>query len=90
MIARPSYLIYQLFNLIMLIMLIRVLLSWFPNFNWYKEPWYSIRKFTDYIFEPFRKVIPPIGMIDISPVFAFIVLSVVQNLICKLLIGLGL
>lgn len=90
MIARPSYLIYQLFNLIMLIMLIRVLLSWFPNFNWYKEPWYSIRKFTDYIFEPFRKVIPPIGMIDISPIFAFIVLSIVQNLLCNLLIGMGL
>ncbi|HIT55326.1 TPA: YggT family protein [Candidatus Galligastranaerophilus intestinigallinarum] len=90
MIARPSYLIYQLFNLIMLIMLIRVLLSWFPNFNWYKEPWYSIRKFTDFIFEPFRKVIPPIGMIDISPIFAFIVLSIVQNLLCNLLIGMGL
>ena len=90
MIARPSYLIYQLFNLIMLIMLIRVLLSWFPNFNWYKEPWYSIRKFTDFIFEPFRKVIPPIGMIDISPNFAFIVLSLVQNLLCNLLIGMGL
>lgn len=90
MIARPSYLIYQLFNLIMLIMLIRVLLSWFPNFNWYKEPWYSIRKFTDFIFEPFRKVIPPIGMIDISPIFAFIVLSIVQNLLCNLLIGVGL
>lgn len=90
MIARPSYLIYQLFNLIMLIMLIRVLLSWFPNFNWYKEPWYSIRKFTDFIFKPFRKVIPPIGMIDISPIFAFIVLSIVQNLLCNLLIGMGL
>lgn len=90
MIARPSYLIYQFFNLIMLIMLIRVLLSWFPNFNWYKEPWYSIRKFTDFIFEPFRKVIPPIGMIDISPIFAFIVLSIVQNLLCNLLIGMGL
>ena len=90
MIARPSYLIYQLFNLIMLIMLIRVLLSWFPNFNWYKEPWYSIRKFTDFIFEPFRKVIPPIGMIDISPIFAFIVLSIVQNLLCNLLIGMAL
>ncbi len=90
MIARPSYLIYQLFNLIMLIMLIRVLLSWFPNFNWYKEPWYSIRKFTDFIFEPFRKVIPPIGMIDISPIFAFIMLSIVQNLLCNLLIGMGL
>ena len=90
MIARPSYLIYQLFNLIMLIMLIRVLLSWFPNFNWYKEPWYSIRKFTDFIFEPFRKVIPPIGMIGISPIFAFIVLSIVQNLLCNVLIDMGL
>ena len=90
MITRPSYLIYQLFNLIMLIMLFRVLLSWVPNFNWYKEPWYSIRKFTDYIFEPFRKVIPPIGMIDISPIFAFIVLSILQNVLCSLLVRLGL
>ena len=90
MIARPSYLIYQLFNLIMLIMLIRVLLSWFPNFNWYKEPWYSIRKFTDFIFEPFRKVIPPIGMIDISSIFFFFLLSIVQNLLCNFLIGMGL
>ncbi len=90
MIARPSYLIYQLFNIIMLIMLIRVLLSWIPNFNWYKEPWYSVRKFTDYIFEPFRKVIPPIGMLDISPIFAFIALSLAQRFLCSLLAGLGL
>lgn len=90
MIARPSYLIYQLFNIIMLIMLIRVFLSWIPNFNWYKEPWYSIRKFTDYIFEPFRKVIPPIGMLDISPIFAFMFIGFVQYLICSILAGIGL
>ncbi len=88
--AKPSYLIYQLFNLIMLVMLISVLLSWFPNINRYKEPFYSLNKFTDYIFAPFRKVIPPIGMIDISPVFAFIVISIVQNVLCTFLNSIGL
>ncbi|MCD8025280.1 MAG: YggT family protein, partial [Candidatus Gastranaerophilales bacterium] len=75
----PAYLAYQFFNIIMLIMLIRVFMSWVPNISWHKEPFYSLRKFTDYIFMPFRKVIPPIGMFDISPIFAFIVIGVIQN-----------
>ena len=91
MIAKPSYLVYQFFNLIMLVMLIRVLLSWFPNVNWYKEPFYSLKKFTDYIFEPFRRIIPPIGgMLDISPIFAFIVISIIQTVICSLLNAISL
>ncbi len=86
---RISYLVYQLFNLIMIFMLLRVLLSWFPNINWNGEPLYSLRKFTDIFFEPFRRVIPPIGMIDISPVLAFIVLSIVQTLFYRLLYSFG-
>ena len=52
-------------------MLIKVLLSWFPNINWFKEPFHSLRKFTDIFFEPFRKIIPPVGMIDFSPIAFF-------------------
>ena len=74
----------------MLLMLVRVLLSWIPNINWYKEPIYSLRRFTDYIFEPFRKFIPPIGMLDISPIFAFIAISLLQRLCLILLATLGL
>lgn len=85
-----SYGIYQLFNLIMFLMLVKVLLSWFPNINWFKEPFHSLRKFTDIFFEPFRKIIPPIGMIDISPIAAFLVLSILQRGICALLAGFGL
>lgn len=85
-----SYGVYQLFNLIMLFMLIKVLLSWFPNIDWFKEPFASLRKFTDIFFLPFRKIIPPVGMIDFSPIAAFLVLSILQTGIYKLLASLGL
>lgn len=86
----PSYLVYQFFNIIMLLMLVRVLLSWIPNVNWYKEPVYSLKKFTDYIFEPFRRVIPPAGMLDISPIFAFIAVSLVQRVCVLFFSALGM
>lgn len=85
-----SYGIYQLFNLIMLLMLIRVLLSWFPNISWFNEPFRSLRKFTDIFFEPFRRIIPPIGMIDISPIVAFLVLGFIQQGLARLLMSFGL
>ena len=84
-----SYLVFQFFNLITLLMLIRVLLSWFPV-NWYKEPFFSLRKFTDFIFEPFRKIIPPIGMLDVSPILAFIAVALLGQVIVKILVSFGL
>ena len=74
----------------MLLMLVRVLLSWIPNINWYKEPVFSLKKFTDYIFEPFRKVIPPVGMLDLSPIVAFITIEIIRQLILIVLAKFGL
>jgi len=71
-------------------MLVMVLLTWFPNINWYSEPFRSLRKFTDIFFGPFRKIIPPIGMIDISPIVAFLVLGFIQQGLTRLLAGFGL
>ncbi len=49
---------------------------------------YSV-EFLETICEPylkvFRRIIPPIGMLDISPVAALIVLGVIENLIKVLL-----
>ena len=84
-----SYGVYQLFNLIMFLMLVKVLLSWFPNINWYKEPFNSLKRFTDIYFEPFRRIIPPLGMIDISPILAFFVLGIVQQLLFVILRKFG-
>ena len=85
-----SYLVIRLYQIIILILLIRILLSWFPNVNWQSEPFYALRKFTDIFLEPFRKIIPPIGMIDISPIVAFIVLQILVSIIVYILEIFGL
>ena len=84
-----SYLVFQFFNLITLLMLIRVLLSWFPV-NWYKEPFNSLARFTDFIFAPFRKIIPPIGGLDLSPILAFIAVGIIGQIIVRILSSFGL
>lgn len=85
-----SYGVWQLFNLIFFLMLLSVLLSWFPNIDRYREPFNSLYRFTEIFFAPFRKIIPPIGMIDISPIAAFIILGLVQKLLVSVLQSFGL
>ena len=80
----------RIFDLIFLILFITILLTWIPSINWYNEPFKSMRAFSEIFFAPFRKIIPPIGMIDISPIVAFILLSVLRNFIVRLLLMLGL
>ena len=85
-----SIAIYRLFDLIMLLMLIKIFLTWIPNINWYSQPFRFLNEFTELFFVPFRKILPPFGMLDLSPILAFIVLRIVQVGIFKLLAMFGL
>ena len=80
----------QIFNLIFLILFITILLSWFPSINWQNEPFKSMKAFSEIFLAPFRNLIPPIGMIDISPIIAFFCLSLLRNILVNLLAALGL
>ncbi|WP_459911124.1 YggT family protein [Desulfotomaculum defluvii] len=66
-----------------MMLLARILLSWFPH-----NPHNSIIRFlyetTDPYLNIFRRVIPPLGMIDISPIVAFLVLRMIQSFIFNL------
>lgn len=85
-----SVAIYRLFDLIMLLMLIKIFLTWIPNINWFAQPLRFLNDFTEAIFSPFRKILPPFGMLDLSPILAFIVMRIVQVGIFKLLVYVGL
>ena len=85
-----SIAVSRIFDLIFLILFISILFTWIPNINWYNEPFKSMRQFSEIFFAPFRKIIPPIGMIDISPMVAFFVLSIIRNVLVNLLVSLGL
>ena len=68
-----------------LIILARVLLSWFvrdPRDNVAVQYLYQV---TEPVLAPFRKIIPPIGGIDFSPILVFIALRVLQRLIVRIL-----
>lgn len=76
---------FQIYNLLLII---RVLLSWFPNINWYDPPFSFVSQLTDPYLNLFRSIIPPLGGIDFSPIIAFFVLQIVGQLLVSALGGL--
>jgi YggT family protein len=67
------------------LMIIRVLLSWFPNINWYDPPFSILSQLTDPYLNLFRSIIPPLGGIDFSPMIAFFVLQFGSQILLNLL-----
>jgi YggT family protein len=68
------------------IMFARILLSWLTMF-W--SPPHSlspairvIYDLTEPVLKLFRRYIPPIGMLDISPIVIFIILQVIRSIVC--------
>ena len=56
----------------------RVILSWFPV-NRENQFVNILHQITDPVLSPLRRIIPPIGgTFDISPIFAIIILNVIQ------------
>ena len=74
------------FTIIIWIMIVRILLTWFPNINWYNQPFKVMKEITDPILEPFRRIIPPLGGIDFSPIVAFIALEILREVIVRILV----
>lgn len=64
-------------------LIIYILMSWFPNARETKIGQFLTRICEPYL-EPFRKIIPPIGMIDISPIVAILVLNFASSGVSQL------
>jgi YggT family protein len=61
-----------------ILLLIRVLLSWFPNVNWMNPPFSILSQLTDPYLNLFRTIIPPLGGIDFSAILAIFLLQFVS------------
>ncbi len=70
------------------LLLIRVLLTWFPNISWYNQPFSALSQITDPYLNLFRSIIPPLGGMDFSPMLAIILLQVVGGFLVSLAQGL--
>ncbi len=77
------FLLGTLLQIYWIILLARVLLSWFPI-----DPYHPVARIlfdiTEPVLGPLRRILPPVGMIDFSPLVALLLISVLQQLVRNL------
>jgi len=75
--------LYDLGQIYILILIVRAVLSWFPYSP--DSPLNPVRRvvitLTEPVLAPFRRIIPPVGMLDLSFLVALIVVWLVVNLV---------
>ncbi|MCM3357023.1 MULTISPECIES: YggT family protein [unclassified Psychrobacillus] len=77
------FLLAQLVQIYSFALIIYIFMSWVPNVKESTVGQFLGRICEPYL-EPFRKIIPPIGMIDISPIVAIFVLNIAMRGIISL------
>ncbi len=79
-----ALLVSLVFNVVFFLLVIRIILSW-VNPDPYNEIVQIIYRVTEPILAPFRRLPLQAGGIDFSPIIAFILLSVLRNLMVNIL-----
>lgn len=77
-----------LFTLYTWVLIIRVLITW-VNPDPFNPVVQFLVKATDPVLEPLRKVIPPLGPFDISPVVALLILQALQHFLIRTLLDIS-
>lgn len=81
-----------LFLVFTILILVRVLFSFFPSrpYSGVASTAYDfVCQSTDWYLNFFRRFLPPLGMIDISPIVALFVLWIIERLVVGLLGGVS-
>jgi YggT family protein len=74
----------QFLNIYLLLIFVRILLTWFPTVEWMNQLTSVLSPITDPYLNVFRSFIPAIGGLDLSPIVAIIVLQFVAGLLGSL------
>jgi len=79
-----AMLVSAVFTILMAAILIRVIASWlgFGEYRRWMRPVYAL---TSWLIDPIRRILPPIGMFDFSPMVAWLVLYVLRGFVMGLL-----
>ncbi|NNE65198.1 MAG: YggT family protein [Pyrinomonadaceae bacterium] len=80
-----GYLLYGFLGVYSLLIVVRIVLSWITEGSNKITRFFS--KLTDPILTPFRRIIPPLGMFDISPIVVLFLLSFLQAAVAGVLLS---
>ena len=82
MIFQLLFFILQIFQFVLLA---RVILSWFPNVDRSNPLIRLVYDITEPILRPVRDMMPPTGMIDLSPLIVFLIIQVLATILRTLI-----
>lgn len=68
-------------NIYLLLIFVRILLSWFQTAGWAQQAMSFLSPITDPYLNIFRSFIPPLGGIDLSPILAIFSLQIISSLL---------
>ncbi len=78
--------VYSLGRFYSILIIVYVLMSWFPKSGIFEDIYRVLGSVVEPYVGLFRRIIPPLGMVDITPIIALLVL---QYLIVPLLVRLA-
>jgi YggT family protein len=80
-----SQVLCALLTVYWLVVLARVLLSWFPirPGTPIASAYVVLRDLTEPVLAPLRRVIPPVGMLDMSSLVLIIGLAILRGIVCS-------
>ncbi len=83
--ANILLMLYKAIELYTWVLIARILLTWLPSIDWYKQPFRLLAEITDPLLSIFRGIIPPLGGLDLSPILLFVALNIVQGILASLI-----
>ncbi len=80
--------ISMVLSIVWWVFLIMIIMSWLINFNVINTQngfvaglWRVVNQITEPILKPIRRVIPPVGGLDLSPIIVFVIIFFLQSFI---------
>lgn len=80
-------LVFDAVQLLTLLIVVRAIFSWIPSVDYGHPVIRVITRVTDPILEPIRRIMPPVGGFDLSPVIAILLLQLVGRLLIQVLLS---
>lgn len=76
-------------NIYLLLIFVRILLTWFQSAGWANQVAEVLSPITDPYLNIFRSFIPPLGGLDISPILAILALQLLAQLLAGIQVAPG-
>jgi len=78
------FVVNAVFSVLMLALFVRVIASWIGA-SPYSKPMRVVNGLTDWLLDPLRRLLPPLGAFDLSPLVAYLMLWLARSFVLGLL-----